>query len=175
MVFSLDALDAARLTYLRTLGRCAARCDREALPRLRSRWRTPRVRFFFRGKIPCMPTAHCECLNARPIRPLRPRPFGRQHLHPGARRSRARGGAGRAGRTFAEEEVTSIVDALSSSVNMIPVCVSACTDRSHPFFLGARILRPIGRTIREPSLSGRLMWSAAWEDCLRRGNPHHRV
>ena len=83
--------------------------------------------------------------------------------------------AGRAGRTFAEEEVTSIVDALSSSVNLLPVCVSACTDRNRRCLVGARILRPIGRTMCEPSHSGRLMCSAAWEDRLRRGNPHHRV
>ena len=50
-----------------------------------------------------------------------------------------------------------------------------CRGGFHPSLLGARILRLIGRKSGEPSHSGRLMWSAAWEDCLRRGDPHHRV
>ena len=72
-------------------------------------------------------------------------------------------------------EVTSFVDALSWSVNLVPVRFSACTDRSHPSLVGARSFAYRARSFLKPSHSGRLMWSAAWEDCLRRGNPHHRV
>ena len=75
MVLSLDALDAARLTYqvggrgqrghqpadegsIRALGRCAARCAREALPRLRFDRMTPRVSIFF----PRVNTMHAYCM-----------------------------------------------------------------------------------------------------------------
>jgi hypothetical protein len=38
------------------------------------------------------------------------------------------------------EEVTSIMDALSSSVKLVPVRISPCTDGNHPSLVGGRLL-----------------------------------